>query len=108
MKLFGLSIQPVQFAGRLPSSRQTHRHRNIEEQGEMWQQTAGGCVIGSLQPGKRKTTAEALIGERGIRKTITEDNRASSKSRPDEVSDMLAPGRKNKKCLGFRRYRFRG
>jgi hypothetical protein len=48
MKLFGLSIQPVQFAGRLPSSRQTHRHRNIEEQGEMRQQTAGGCVIGSL------------------------------------------------------------
>jgi len=95
MKALGLSIETVLFAPRFPSAGEPDRHRQIEQEGEIWSKTAACHSVGHPKPVHIYIASISLVGKRGVREPVAEDDPPLLKGRHNDVRDMLAPCRKN-------------
>ncbi len=74
MECFGLSFQPVPglARGNLPSG--TQLDRQVENQGQVGLEAAGGRLVDPGHHRQRQPTADGLIGERGQVEAVAEDD----------------------------------
>ena len=79
--------------------------RNIEQQREVWLGFANGQVDGLLHLDQVESTPVALIGQRGIVKTVAQNNRAPGQGGADCLLNKLRPAGVHEQQLGVGRDR---